>query len=267
MAPRPRLVASDLDGTLLDARGAVSERTARSWSALEDAGIQTVIVTARPPRWVEALAPIVGDHGIVLCANGAFVYDVAQRRMLQTHGLDPRAVSTLIADLRARIPGITFGAECADGFHREDAFPDGGVPGVVDQDPESIGPLNHVSSPVGKLLAQAPGMEAERFRAAVEEVIGQRARLSVSCGDALAEIGPPQVTKAWALAQWASDRGIDARKVWAFGDMPNDIPMLRWAGVGWAVANADPSVLAVADRVTGTNDEHGVAQAIEPLLG
>lgn len=261
----PRLVASDLDGTLLDGSGALTERTARAWRALDDAGIASVIVTARPPRWVEHLAALAGEHGVVICANGAFVYDVARRSIREQHGIGPDLVAELIADLR-RIEGTVFSAELADGFHRETGYPVGGIAGAPEHAPAGVGSLESLPGPVGKLLARNLHLPAEEFLARVREVVGERAVLSTSCGDGLAEIGPAGISKASALATWCMDRGIDAADVWAFGDMPNDLPMIRWAGTGWAVANAHAELLAAADRVCPANTEDGVAAALEAML-
>lgn len=262
---RPRLVASDLDGTLLDGSGTITERTARIWRRLWSEGIETVIVTARPPRWVDHLAGITGDHGVVICANGAFVYDAAHQQILETHGLDPDLTSRLIADLR-EIEGTSFSVELADGFHREPGYPAGTPEGVPEIGSETVGPLEVITDPVGKLLAQSSVLAPEEFRARVRAVIGDRALLSTSCAGGLAEIGPPQMTKARALASWCENLGIEAADVWAFGDMPNDIPMLSWAGTGWAVASADPSVLGIADRTCGPHTEDGVALALAAML-
>lgn len=262
---RPRLVASDLDGTLLDDSGAITERTARTWRRLWDEGIATVIVTARPPRWVDHLARITGDHGVVICANGAFVYDAAHQRILENHGLSPALTHELVTDLRT-LDGVTFSAELAGGFYREAAYHGGTPDGVPAAGPESVGPLEAIDEPVGKLLAVSDALAPERFLAAVAEVIGDRALLSTSCHGGLAEIGPAQVTKARALAAWSQELGIATADVWAFGDMPNDIPMLTWAGTGWAVAGAHPDVLAAADRTCGSNSEDGVAAALELML-
>ena len=98
------------------------------------------------------------------------------------------------------------------------------------------------------------------------EVVGDRAHVAYSGAGGLAEINAAGVTKAVALEQWSSGRGIEVHDVWAFGDMPNDVPMIRWAGVGWAVANAHPDVHAVADRVCPSNDEDGVAVTLELML-
>jgi hydroxymethylpyrimidine pyrophosphatase-like HAD family hydrolase len=97
-------------------------------------------------------------------------------------------------------------------------------------------------------------------------VVGDRAQVSYSGAGGLAEINAAGVTKAVALEQWSAGRGIGVDDVWAFGDMPNDVPMIRWAGVGWAVANAHEEVRAVADRICPSNDEDGVAVTLEHLL-
>ncbi|WP_152351417.1 HAD family hydrolase [Brachybacterium subflavum] len=260
-----RLVASDLDGTLLDDAGALTERTARTWRALWDHDIETVLVTARPPRWVDALAGITGAHGVVLCLNGAFVYDAANRRVRSHHAIAPDTVREISARLR-QIPGIRFSAELAGGAHREPDYLGGTPAGVLRTEAASVGPIEEVPGPVGKLLARSDELGEREFLARVRVLLGDMALLSTSCEGGLAEIGPSGVTKARALEAWSADLGIAAGEVWAFGDMPNDIPMLEWAGTGWAVANAHPDVLAVADRVCAENSADGVAEALESLL-
>ena len=79
-------------------------------------------------------------------------------------------------------------------------------------------------------------------------VVGDRAVVAFSGAGGLAEVSAKGVTKAAALAGWCAELGIDAGEVWAFGDMPNDLPMLTWAGRSFAVANAHDDVLAAAIR-------------------
>ena len=102
---------------------------------------------------------------------------------------------------------------------------------------------------VGKLLGRHPTMSEEEFLARVAEVVGDRGIVAYSGAGGLAEISAPGVTKAAALESWCTDLGIDAADVWAFGDMPNDLPMIVWAGTSFAVANAHPDVIAAADHV------------------
>lgn len=119
----PRLIASDLDGTLLSPEGLISERTRRALSGLAAAGVELVFVTARPPRWVDHLADVVGGHGTVLCVNGEFVYDVPRRTVIEAHGMPPATVRAIAADLRRALPGVGFAAELPGGIRPEREYP------------------------------------------------------------------------------------------------------------------------------------------------
>nr|WP_226963436.1 HAD family hydrolase [Tetrasphaera sp. F2B08] len=266
MIRRPRLVATDLDGTFLRSDGTVSARTARVWAALPEQGIETVIVTARPPRWLHDLAHVVGAHGIAICGNGAFVYAVEAREIVEQHCFDPVVLADVMADLRRALPQVLLATETATGPFFEDGWPD------PRRETERVvvragddGAL--LARPVGKLLALAPGRPTEEFLVVVREVVAERGRLAFSGAIGLAEVGPAGVSKATALARWSAERRIAAEEVWAFGDMPNDLPMLEWAGRGIAVANAHQEVLEMADHIAPSNDEDGVAVTTEPLVG
>lgn len=263
--PTPRVVASDLDGTLLRSDGSLSRRTARAWRSLKDVGILTVLVTARPPRWLDDLAEIVGAHGVAVCGNGAFVYDVGRRAVVETHGFARADLLAIVADLREAVPGIGFSAERASGPWTEPHYdhPQRGL-GATSWIQAPIDELD--DEPVGKLLALAPGLADDELRLRVEQVVGGRGVLAYSGALGLAEVGPPGVSKAVGLAAWCAGLGIGPEQVWAFGDMPNDIPMLSWAGTSYAVANGHPDALAAATHVCPANDDDGVAQVIEPLV-
>ena len=119
-----RLVATDLDGTLLRGDGLCSERTRAVLAAVERAGVQVMLVTARPPRWLHDLADVVGAHGLALCGNGAFVYDVRSRQVLAEHCLTAADVVEIAVDLRDALPGIVFAVESREGYRREWGFLD-----------------------------------------------------------------------------------------------------------------------------------------------
>jgi hypothetical protein len=260
----PRLIASDLDGTLLRPDGTVSERTRRALAVLAGSGIELVFVTARPPRWVDHLADVVGAHGTVICSNGAFVYDVLRRTVVQAHGISPATVRAIAADLRAELPGVGFAAELPDGIRMEKQYP-----ALHLQDVDlSAGyeAIEVIDVPVGKLLARSLQVPEAEFLARVAPLVSGRAELAYSGFGGLAEMGPLGVTKASSLGEWSAERGIPATEVWAFGDMPNDLPMLAWAGTSFAVANAHPDVAAAADRRCPSNAEDGVACVLESLL-
>ena len=159
---RPRLVATDLDGTFLRSDGSVSARTARVWAALPEHGIETVIVTARPPRWLHDLRHVVGAHGIAICGNGAFVYAVETREVIEQHCFDPVVLAGILADLRRALPQVLLATETVAGPVFEDGWPDPRreVERVVVRAGDDDGLLDR---PVGKLLALAPGLTTEQF--------------------------------------------------------------------------------------------------------
>jgi Cof subfamily protein (haloacid dehalogenase superfamily) len=259
--PEVRVVASDLDGTLLRSDGTVSDRTRRALDAVWSAGVMTVFVTARPPRWLDHLAEHVGEHGIVICGNGAFVYDVPRRDVVAEHPFDPGHLLDLVRDLRGAVPGIGFAAERSDGMGREVGF--------VDPEEDAYVLMDHTGTtdrPVGKLLARSTEVDAVDFHRLVTAVVTDRAELGFSGVMGLAEMTAPGVTKASGLAAWCAERGVTPDQVWACGDMPNDLPMLRWAGRSFAVANGHPEAHAAADEVIGTNDDDAVATVLERLL-
>jgi Cof subfamily protein (haloacid dehalogenase superfamily) len=258
-----RLVATDLDGTLLRDDGLCSGRTRAVLAAVERAGIQVMLVTARPPRWLHDLADVVGAHGLALCGNGAFVYDVRSRQVLTEHCLTAVDVVKIAIDLRNTLPGTVFAVESSEGYRRERDFLDEYT--TVQDD--TAGTLEELLNPLpGKLLARCDDVPAAQFHQLVDEVVGDRGVVSYSGAPGLAEISANGVTKAAALGVWCAEQGIDPVDVYAFGDMPNDLPMLRWAGRSFGVANAHPDVLAMVDEVCASNDDDGVAQVLEVLL-
>jgi hydroxymethylpyrimidine pyrophosphatase-like HAD family hydrolase len=220
-------------------------------------------VTARPPRWLHELCDLVGEHGLVLCSNGAFVYDVHRRQVLAEHCMAAADVTAIAVDLRKALPGIVFAVETRLGFRREREYLDEhATPADV-----TAPTLEELLDPLpGKMMARCHGMPALQFHAAVEEVVGDRAVVSYSGACGLAEMSAVGVTKAAALGAWCTAEGIDPAEVIAFGDMPNDLPMLRWAGRSFGVANAHPDVLDLVDEVCPSNDVDGVAQVLESVL-
>ncbi|MCU1373351.1 MAG: Cof-type family hydrolase, partial [Actinomycetia bacterium] len=134
-----------------------------------------------------------------------------------------------------------------------------------------VAELDHLlREPVVKLLASHHTLTAAEMLARSRDLVGELAELlTVTFGDptgGLLELSAAGVTKAFGLERLATERGIGADEVVAFGDMPNDLPMLAWAGHAVAVANAHPDVIAIAEEVTASNDDDGVALVIERLL-
>jgi Cof subfamily protein (haloacid dehalogenase superfamily) len=261
----PALVATDLDGTLLHSDGTVTERTRRVLAALEERGVTVVFVTGRPVRWMQELWDHVGDHGLAVCSNGGIVYDVPGRRVAQARTI-PREIGLEVAGLlRREVPGTTFDVERATGFGREPDFHSraDSVEGFTPR----VGPLTEIfDDAVVKLLARHEDLPPEDYWARVEAVVGHAVTTTWSSVGALVEMSAAGVTKASTLALLCAELGVAPEDVVAFGDMPNDVAMLEWAGTAYAMGNAHPLAKAAADRVAPRNDEDGVAQVLEELF-
>ncbi|HVF19690.1 MAG TPA: HAD family hydrolase [Mycobacteriales bacterium] len=258
-----RLFASDLDGTLVRSDGTISPRSRAAIAAVEDAGSVFVMVTGRPPRWMAGVAQDAGHHGLAICANGAVVYDLHTEQVVTSHLLDADAALEVVAALRREVPGVAFARESAAArFGHEPAY----RPRWDQDDKDVLDVTELVVGGVVKLLVRHEAMTGDELLAAAREALGDLVETTHSSADGLLEISARGISKATGLAALAEQHGLSAADCVAFGDMPNDIPMLIWAEVGYAVANAHPAVLEVADEVTASNDDDGVAAVIERLL-
>lgn len=264
MSVRPRLVATDLDGTLLHTDGTVTDRTRAVLAAVEDLGVTVVFVTGRPVRWMDDLWEHVGGHGIAVCSNGAIVYDVHDRAVRRARPIPVDLALEVAHILRAELPGTTFALEKTDGFAREDGF----LPRVPPPYEIPVGPLERIADDrTVKLLARHEVLEPEEFWAESERLVGHLLTTTWSSVGALVEMSAPGVTKASTLELVCVELGVAAEEVVAFGDMPNDLAMLAWAGTSYAMADAHPSVRELAQHVAPPHDEDGVAQVLEEIFG
>ncbi|GII84660.1 hydrolase [Sphaerisporangium siamense] len=261
----PRLIATDLDGTALRSDGTVSPRTAAAFARVEQAGALLVFVTGRPPRWIGEVAEAVRYQGLAICANGALVYDLHTERVVESHLIGPEVLSETVARLRHHLPDLSFSVEYERGFAHEAGFtlrrwdaPEGTAP--------RVGASTLLSEPCAKLLAFHQSMDPDSLHVLVNDLVGDLVTATRSSGKALIEMSAQGVTKASALAALARHHLLGPGEVVAFGDMPNDLPMLAWAGTSYAVANAHPDVLAAVTHVTAANDEDGVAVVLEELF-
>lgn len=257
-----RLVATDLDGTLLRSDRTISARTADVLARVRADGGEVVLVTGRPVRWLSTVyAQLRGPLPLAICANGAVVYDPEADSILRTDPMGPQRLADVCARLRDEVPGVSFAVEIADSreMRHEAAYPrrlDIEDPGVrVITSPGEL-----LRLPAVKLLVRAGERDSDEFAALVAACVGGLAEATHSSASGLVEISAVGVTKAAGLS-WLCERlDVPAAEVVAFGDMPNDVPMLAWAGHGVAVANAHPAVKEAADEMTLSNDEDGVAE-------
>ncbi|WP_405012227.1 HAD family hydrolase [Kitasatospora sp. NBC_01539] len=265
---RARLIATDLDGTLLCRGGTVSDRTAAALVAAERAGLRVVFVTGRPPRWMAQLSGHIGGHGVAICSNGGAVVDVHRGELLESFPLASEQALAVVRLLRERLPGTAFAFEFPGGFAREPEYD------LVMWESDKDHPVASAEELITegrvdglfKVLAKHPALAPDLFLGLAREAAGHLAEITRSSPVSLLEISAAGVTKASTLARWCTAQGIDRSEVVAFGDMPNDLEMLAWAGDSYAVANAHPDVLAAVARHTVSNEDDGVAAVIETLF-
>ena len=248
-----------MDGTLLRTDNTISDRTRRVLVAVEDAGVPFVIVTGRPLRWLKLAADTLGHRGIAVGANGAFLYDLQKERIIDRFELSAALGQTAIATIRAAVPGVAFAVERLTDFGCEVSYRrhvmDGGA--IVATAEELV------TVPSIKILARHEEWDTDELMAVVVAALGDVVTVTHSMGGGVVEVSAGGISKATALAHVCDSLGVAAADVVAFGDMPNDLPMLQWAGHGVAVANGHPDVLAAADEITFDNDTDGVAAVLE----
>lgn len=261
---RVRLVATDLDGTLLREDRTVSPRTRQTLARVIASGVTLVLVSARPPRFVRQLAGNLGLEGVAICCNGGMIYDVVNNTLLEHTPISSADATAIMLGLREQTPGIAFAVESGLTFGCEPAYLAlGSLSQPQDEmlaDAETL-----CARPITKLIARHAEHSAAELHPLAARLAEGRAVVTYSSPRYI-EMSAIGVDKAATLARLCQRLGVSPAEVVAFGDMPNDAAMLRWAGQGIAVANAHADALAAASAVTASNMDDGVALALERLL-
>lgn len=255
----PRLILVDLDGTLLGADGGVSARNATALVRAADAGARVVIATARPVRWLADVRESI-PAAIAICSNGGLVMDLESGSVVRSHLLDGPRLVQFVEQLRAAGVELALGVEGFPevGMLAEEHYP---APDPTDLRRRALGALG--SDPIVKAVIRADARDLPRIRDLLEAEYGDALSATRSSAEALLEISCRGISKGSVAAHLAAEWGIAAHDAIAFGDMPNDIEMMTWAGRSVAVANADPSVTAIATERGAHHDDHAVARVLE----
>lgn len=253
----------DLDGTLLRSDLSIGDFTRRQLQRAAAAGIRLLVVTGRPPRWVAANAGFLSFAERVICANGALDFDPRGERILVHRPIPGADLSIALGRLRAALPGLRFAFEQGLAFAREEGY----LPAIVAMpDLHEVGEAEQLARRgATKLVARQPGAPAAELAPRCRSLVDGLLETTWSTPELL-EFMAPGVDKAAALEAWSREAGVDATSVAAFGDMPNDLPMLRWAGLPVAMANAHPEVGRIAATHTASNDAEGVGRMIAAWL-
>jgi len=264
----PRLVATDLDGTLVRGDETVSDYSVRILRKVREAGIPVAAVTGRGARLIDLCRRDLPEADFYVLAQGAYVLDQRdpdEPRVLRREQIPGTDLAEALARLEQVAGPLAVLVEALD----DPRAPLWGDSHVVWPYAEWI-PYDRVQAlagPAYKGFARAEGMTADELLVIAREVVPAELATVTQAGLGYVELTAPGVDKGSGLAVVAAELGIAASDVLVFGDMPNDVSMFAWAG--WrrvAVANAHPDVLALADEVTASNDADGVAAWLEAML-
>lgn len=286
-----RMLATDLDGTLLLPDGSVSQRTREAIAKAADNELLVTFVTGRPPRWLAPVIHQTGWHGLAVAANGAVLIDLEKQAVEQTFPIAKTELLTAIGIIRDHLEGVTFGIERVEpgsavplidaleahnDEHPNFGHEPGYRPAVLKLPPKLRGqaPVEELieRGHVIKLLARGrpdDPSDPDETQALLQEQLHDVVTVTHSTRDGiLLEMSAANVTKASGVQWLAQTHGVEQTNVAAIGDMLNDLPMLAWAGQGYAVANAHESLIAFAgqDRTMPANTADGVAALIDHLL-
>ncbi|GHF42685.1 hydrolase [Streptomyces mashuensis] len=266
-SPLPyRLVATDLDGTLLRSDETVSERTRAALAAATAAGAAHIVVTGRTVAWTRHVLESLDYRGLAVCGQGAQVFHAGENRLLTSVTLDRQLAGLALAKIEAET-GPLYVAACRDGLDGDVLVgpgyrvQEGPLPAVPITDPAQVW-----AAPLSKIFIQHPDLDDDALVGAARAAAGGLVDVTMA-GPGIVELLPMGLSKATGLSLAARRLGVKAAETIAFGDMPNDVPMFGWAGHGVAMAGAHPELKAVADEITASNDEDGIAVVLERLFG
>lgn len=258
-----RLVAIDVDGTLLRSDKQLTRRNGQVIRKARDRGVKVVLASARPPRSLRSIYQALELDTLTINYNGALIYDPQRARQVRHQPLPLETAQKVIAQARKLDPKVVVSLEVLDKWYTD--FVDQSLPTETSLHfmPDYVGPLEAIlRTPVTKLMLLAPPERLAGITQRIREQFAGQVMLAISDAHLL-QVNHPEVDKGRSLEYIAGHYGVSRAQVMAIGDAPNDLGMLRWAGMGVAMGNAWDSVRHIARVVVASNDQDGVAEAIE----
>ncbi|GAC50702.1 Cof-type HAD-IIB family hydrolase [Gordonia aichiensis] len=272
----PTLIASDVDGTLIDDQNTVSPFTIDVLGSACSAGAEFVLATGRPPRWIAEITDQFPGSAVnvryAVCANGAIIYDVAHDEIVHSSLLQTDRLAVLREVIARRLPAAGVAGERV-GSSQFDAATAPFVATVgyrhawLNPDHVEVGDDEVYAEPVVKLLVRQPDLASGEMARRLLPDLDGLAQVTYSTDNGLIELSVPDTHKASGLTKLIDLAGLSGDRTVAFGDMPNDVEMLDWAGHGVAMGHAHPAAIAAADEVTVGNNEDGVARVLARWFG
>jgi len=261
------LVATDMDGTLLNSAKEITDTTAAILRAARaEAGVHVVLASARPPRSVLPFHRLLGLDSPMINYNGALVFDPNNQRVVMHTPIPAKVARGIVELARDMFPAVLVSGEVLDRWYtdRLDAAYTTETGRIFP--PDVVQPIEKWSDQsMTKLLLLGEPDRLKEIASAIRRDFADFVTM-VQTEQYMLQIMHATVSKARALRVVAGELGIDREQVMAIGDNANDVGMLQWAGIAVAVANGVPEALAVADYVTDHHDADGAAHAIRRIL-
>lgn len=266
MSKRPKLIATDLDGTIVSHKGVISQRTIDAFTKAKDLGIHVFFVTGRPPRWMGEIREAFG-FGAAICCNGAMLYDLINDVVLEEWMISVDEQLEIVRRMRTAMPEMSFAVESNDHYHREIAYIPKWDIGLDNVGVEKI--EDAISRPALKVLGRCSNHEftSDEMVAVAHRELSDLVTVTHSTSkDSLIEISALNISKGSTLSMMAERLGLTAEDVVTFGDNPNDFSMLQWASRSYAISDGHPDAASFATSVAEPCEADGVAKIIEQLL-
>ncbi len=258
-----RMIATDIDGTMLRGDGSMSARTQRALHQAQAAGIHVVPATGRPLMAAYDVIDGLGLHNYWIFANGALTRHLERGETVRAYWMNPAVAQGLVVEMRAKFPGAGFGLELEDDVTFEPGFQDL-IPTKLRAEPiDDV--LDGIHGRVQKVVVFHPGLSIDELYEATCAAVGDHGVVSYTGLD-FVEVGARRVTKALAIEGLCADLNVRQSEVVSFGDNHNDVSMLQWCGQSFAMGNASDDAKAAAGGVIGHTDEDGLAIKIEELV-
>ena len=266
MSYRPKLIATDLDGTIVPHDAPISQRTIDAFTRANELGIKIFFVTGRPPRWMHPIKEVF-SFGSAICSNGGILWDLQNEKVLEEWRITPADMRETIIRLRKAIPDVHFAFENHGDFRRESKYVAKWDLGVDTNGVDDI--LNFTDAGAVKLLARGSDkvFNSDEMLEVAKREVGDIVTVTHSNPwESLLEISAHGVSKGQTLSIMCERLQIDREDVVAFGDNPNDFSMLEFAGRSYAMSDGHADGIKYATASAPPCEEDGVAKVLEELL-